>query len=236
MFEPSTARAMKEQTAASGRAGRVWAFFDVDNTLIPGCAIEVRFARFLWRRGVLPTSAFLRSAWHLLKHVPPLSLHPLRQRKLYLEAQRPSVIEPLAEEFIRSDVRPRLSQSGLTTLRRHQDAGQCVVLLTGSPEFLIRPLAGDLGVTHICAAKPERQGDHYTGRLVDPLPYGPAKRQLMEGLAKQHGVTLAESYAYGDSPGDVESLQAVGYPQVVNPIRGMARIAKRHGWPIVKWE
>ena len=46
---------------------------------------------------------------------------------------------------------------------------------------------------------------------------------------------LKECYAYGDSPGDVAVLQSVGHPQVVNPIRGMARIAKRHGWPIVRW-
>ena len=236
MFEPATGLTLEEPTAVSVKSARAWAFFDVDNTLIPGSAIEVRFARFLWQRGVLPMSAFTRSAWHLLTHMPPLSLHPLRQRKLYLEAQRPSVIEPLAEEFMRSDGRPRLSNLGLTALKRHQDAGQCVVLLTGSLDFLIRPLAGDLGITHVCAAKPERQGDRYTGRLVDPLPYGPAKRRLMEGLAKQHGVTLADSYAYGDSPGDVESLQAVGHPQVVNPIRGMARIAKRHGWPVVSWK
>jgi phosphoserine phosphatase len=51
----------------------------------------------------------------------------------------------------------------------------------------------------------------------------------------QEHMELKDCYAYGDSPGDIAVLQCVGYPQVVNPIRGMARIARSRGWPIVKW-
>jgi len=41
---------------------------------------------------------------------------------------------------------------------------------------------------------------------------------------------------YGDSPGDLPILEAVGHPRVVNPIRGMRRIARRHGWSILRWD
>jgi phosphoserine phosphatase len=30
-------------------------------------------------------------------------------------------------------------------------------------------------------------------------------------------------------------LQLVGHPLVVNPIRGMARIARHQGWPVTQW-
>jgi phosphoserine phosphatase len=40
---------------------------------------------------------------------------------------------------------------------------------------------------------------------------------------------------YGDSPGDLPVLETVGHPRVVNPIRGMVRIARRRGWPILQW-
>src|SRR5262245_9034094 len=36
--------------------GSVAALFDVDNTLLPGEASEVRFFRFLWRRGLVAWS------------------------------------------------------------------------------------------------------------------------------------------------------------------------------------
>jgi phosphoserine phosphatase len=53
--------------------------------------------------------------------------------------------------------------------------------------------------------------------------------------AQEKGLDLTSSFAYGDSPGDTEILDLVGYPVVVNPIRGMLRIARDRGWPVVDW-
>jgi HAD superfamily hydrolase (TIGR01490 family) len=211
------------------------AFFDVDNTLIPGVAIEVKFFRYLFRRGLVGLSESAQSLWHLIRHMPPISLHPLRERKLYLAGKHPMAIEPLATEFVRAEICPKISRDGLAVLRQHQQAGHHVVLITGSLDFLIAPLAAMLNISTVLAATPERLASGYTGHLIPPLPYGEGKRTLIESLTARENMDLQECYAYGDSPGDVAVLQSVGHPQVVNPIRGMARIAKRHGWPIVKW-
>ncbi len=214
----------------------VAAFFDVDNTLIPGSAIEVRFFRRLWGEGLVGPRAIWRSVGHVLRHAPPVSLHPLRERKLYLEGLSRSAVEPLAETFVAQEIIPRLSREGIRAVQRHQEAGHAVVFLTGSLDFLMAPLARHLGVTAVFAAQPEHQDDRYTGRLRAPLPYGIGKQHLLHRFSREQGVNLSASFAYGDSPGDVETLQTVGHPQVVNPIRGMARIASRHGWPIARWE
>jgi HAD superfamily hydrolase (TIGR01490 family) len=213
----------------------VGAFFDVDNTLIPGTAIEVHFFRFLWKHELVGWSEAARSVWHLLRHIPPMSFHPLRERKLYLEGKQSSAIESLAEPFVQAEVCPRLSREGLTKLDTHRRDGHRLVLITGSLDFIIAPLARYLGVEAVLAARPERAGDGYTGRVLPPLPYGEGKRVLLEAFARANGLDLRACYAYGDSPGDVETLQLVGHPQVVNPIRGMARIAQRQGWPVARW-
>ena len=214
---------------------RLGAFFDVDNTLIPGVAIEVKFFYYLFQRRLVGLRESMHSVWHLLRHMPPISLHPLRERKLYLAGKYPAAIEPLAEEFVHAQIVPRISQDGLAVLRTHQQAGHHVVLVTGSLDFLIAPLASMLNISTVLAATPERMTSGYTGHLIPPLPYGEGKRILIESLTAQENMDLRECYAYGDSPGDVAVLQSVGHPQVVNPIRGMGRIAKSHGWPIVKW-
>lgn len=214
---------------------RLGAFFDVDNTLIPGVAIEVKFFHHLFQHGLVGLRESVHSVWHLLRHMPPVSLHPLRERKLYLAGKHPTVIEPLAEAFVRSQIVPRISRDGLAVLRKHQQAGHHVVLITGSLDFLIAPLASMLNISTVLAATPERMATGYTGHVIPPLPYGQGKRILIESLTAQENMDLQECYAYGDSPGDVDVLQSVGHPQVVNPIRGMARIAKKHGWPVVKW-
>jgi HAD superfamily hydrolase (TIGR01490 family) len=213
----------------------VGAFFDVDNTLIPGAAIELHFFRYLWREGIIGIREGAASAWHLLRHMPPLSVHPLRERKLYLAAKLAEPIERLAADFVRRTICPRLSADALAAIERHRKAGHHLVLLTGSLDFLIAPLAAHLDVSSVLAARPERADGRFTGHVLAPLPYGEGKRRLVEELTTREGIQLAGSYAYGDSPGDFAVLRAVGNPLVVNPIRGMRRIARQQGWPIARW-
>jgi HAD superfamily hydrolase (TIGR01490 family) len=221
--------------AAVQSGAAIGAFFDVDNTLVPGVAIEVRFFAYLLKHRVIGEREILESVRLLARSRPPLSLHPLREQKPYLVGKRPEAIEPIAKWFIRSRVCPRLSPDGLAAMDRHRRAGHHLVLVTGSPDFLIAPLADFLGVNDVLAARPQRKDGFFTGHLITPLPYGDGKRRLLEGFAGEHNLDLTQSYAYGDSPGDIEALRLVGHPLVVNPIRGMARIARRRGWPIAKW-
>jgi HAD superfamily hydrolase (TIGR01490 family) len=216
---------------------RIGAFFDVDNTLVPGSLpIELHFFRHLWKLGRVGLKDALESLSFLLRQMPPVSFHPLRANKLYLERLQPSVIEPLAEMFVTRTVWPRVSQEALRAMERHRTAGHHLVLVTASLDFLITPLAGHLKVETVLAARPERSSNGYTGRVLPPVPYGQGKAELIQQLAALHGLDLRYSYAYGDSPGDIHSLRSVGNPLVVNPIRGMSRIAKQEGWPIERWQ
>lgn len=214
----------------------VAALFDVDNTLLPGQASEVRFFRFLWSRRLVGWRELRKSAGWLLRQTPPLSLHPLRERKLYLEGKAVAHIESLAKEFCSAQIVPSLSAQALSRMDEHRCAGHQLVLVTGSLDFLMAPLASMLGVSTLLAAKPEQRQGHFTGRISSPLPYGPGKREVITRWMEASGIDLAQSYAYGDSPGDVELLAMVRYPQVINPIRGMAAIARRNGWPVTVWK
>jgi HAD superfamily hydrolase (TIGR01490 family) len=214
---------------------QVAAFFDVDNTVLPGQASEVRFFRWLWRRGVVGWAEVRASVAWLLRHQPALSLHPLRERKLYLAGKPAQVIEPLGEEFCREQLCPCVSPVAMRTIEEHRQAGHTIILLTGSLDFLIEPIATALQVDRCFAGCLEQMNGVYTGRLVPPLPYGEGKRRLIEQLAKDLALDLSLCYAYGDSPGDLDLLRAVGYPSVVNPIRGMARMARQQQWPIQRW-
>ena len=213
----------------------VAAFFDFDNTLLPGQASELRFFRYLWHQGLVGWREVYTSVFELARHLTGASLQPLRERKLYLRGKRPSDIEPLADEFCRQVLCPGLSSVGLARMDQHRRAGHQIVLVTGSLDFLVAPLAQWLGIDRVLAAKPERLNGRYTGDLVPPLPYGEGKRVLITKLASHSGLDLESCYAYGDSPGDVEVLRLVGHPLVINPIRGMRGIARRHQWPVVRW-
>ena len=216
--------------------GSVAALFDVDNTLLPGEASEVRFFRYLWRRGLVGWSELSRSVAWLAGHMPPFSLHSLRERKLYLTGKRSTDIESYAREFCQVEMIGKLSGQGRAKLDSHRQAGHQLILVTGAPDFLIMPLAEFLDVATVFAAKPEQRDSVYTGALIPPVPYGRGKRELILAHARGMGLDLAASYAYGDSPGDRDILELVGHPLVVNPIRGMARTAERLGWPVTTWK
>ena len=109
-LHPSLMRAATTAPAAS-----LAALFDVDNTLIPGQACEVRFFRYLWRRGLVGWHEVRRSLSWLIRQSPSVTIHPLRERKLYLEGKDPSVIEVM----LNPDGRRRLGERDWKRKRRH---------------------------------------------------------------------------------------------------------------------
>lgn len=229
-LHPSLVRAATSLPPAS-----LAALFDVDNTLVPGEACEVRFFRYLWQRGLVGWRELRRSVSWVARHAPPVSIHCLRERKIYLEGKDPAVIEACAREFFQREMVALLSAKGRERLEAHRQSGHQLILISGAPDFLVSPLAEILNVPTLFAARLERRGATYTGGVIPPLPYGRGKRDLIVSHAQEKGLDLASSFAYGDSPGDTEILELVGYPVVVNPIRGMIRTARDRGWPIVDW-
>jgi HAD superfamily hydrolase (TIGR01490 family) len=223
------------RTSATAPPASLAALFDVDNTLIPGEACEVRFFRYLWRRRLVGWRELQRSILCLIRQGPCVSIHPLRERKVYLEGKDPSVIETCAREFFHEEMLRAVSLKGRERLEAHRQSGHQLVLISGAPDFLITPLAAALNVPSLFAARLVRRAGRYSGEVVPPLPYGIGKQQLIVSHAQEKGLDLASSFAYGDSPGDTEILGLVGYPVVVNPIRGMLRIARDRGWPVVDW-
>jgi HAD superfamily hydrolase (TIGR01490 family) len=212
------------------------AFFDLDNTIVPGPAIEHPFFRLLWRQGLVGPRDLVRSLSVLFRNVPPLTFDPLRRHKAYLAGKPIASVETLAKSFFWEHVCPRISEQARLAIKEHRAHGHRVVLLTGSPDFIVEPLATYLKIDEVLAGRLERIGTIFSGRMVEPFPYRQGKRLAAERFAADQSFDLSVSYMYGDSPGDLLMLEAVGHPRVVNPIRGMRRIAQKRGWPILRWD
>jgi hypothetical protein len=54
----------------------------------------------------------------------------------------------------------------------------------------------------------------------------------MRAMAEERGIDLADSWAYSDSVTDVPMLEAVGHPVVVNPDRGLLKVARAREWEV----
>lgn len=75
----------------------------------------------------------------------------------------------------------------------------------------------------------------WTGELAGTHMVGKAKLRALRALATQYHLDLGSSYAYGDSIADCAMLESVGHPEVVNPSRSMAFVARKRGWPVSRW-
>jgi hypothetical protein len=71
----------------------------------------------------------------------------------------------------------------------------------------------------------------YTGE-IEFYAYGENKAAAVREVAAEGGYDLSDCYAYSDSITDLPMLEEVGHPTVVNPDRGLRRIAVEREWPV----
>lgn len=109
--------------------------------------------------------------------------------------------------------------------------GYTIVAISGSQQELLDRFAKKHGIDIAIGAVYEREGGHFTGE-TSRMTIG-RKAIIFEELVREHGFTLEDSVAIGDSDGDIELLSAVEKPIAFNPSEGLFDHAKVTGWPIV---
>ncbi len=101
-------------------------------------------------------------------------------------------------------------------LRRHREAGDHVVLVSGSFPAVVDPVAADVGARHVLCTRPEARDGVLTGVVAGEPCIGDGKRRAVRGLAKRYpDVSLSDCYGYGDHHSDLPMLTEVGHPVVV---------------------
>jgi HAD superfamily hydrolase (TIGR01490 family) len=212
------------------------AFFDLDKTVIAKSSV-LAFGRPFYREGLLSRAAIVKSVYaqvvFMLVGADEGKMEKLRVAMLELIRgwNRRHVAE-IVRETLEEIVTPIIFKEALDLIAEHQAAGRRVVLVSSSPEEVVRPLGEHLGVDEVIATRAEVDADgNYTGELAF-YGYGPNKAEAVRKLAAEERIDLEASYAYSDSITDEPMLRAVGHPVVVNPDRELARVARAEGWEI----
>ena len=207
------------------------AIFDVDGTLIAHDSLERIFIRFLWRYGELRVGDLARLFGGAIKALAE-GRSPLKANKAYLRGKSAERVARLARDCFEQEIERRLLPSAIERLRWHQRAGHHVVLLSGTLDLLLAPLAEYLGVEACTGTEIEIVNQCLTGRIVGLHPYGAAKAECLTKINCKATFDLARSFAYADCYADRYLLAAVGHPVATNPDRRLRRVAERHGWMI----
>ena len=139
----------------------------------------------------------------------------------------------LADEAFDNVMRPTLFKGALDLVARAKKAGHRVVLLSGSPDFLLQRMARLCDADDVIGNRLQIKDGRATGKLLPPIVAGPEKARIIKEHTKQHGFELEECAAYSDSMSDVPMLSVVGRPAAVNPDFRLRMLAKTHRWPIL---
>lgn len=216
------------------------AFFDLDGTLLKSNVVD--YYIYLASQGL---SAVQR--WGLILQLLMKAPYYLlldrwsrdRFNRTFYRNYRGMLVEQ-CQEWSRSQfvdkLRPALFPAGLACIAQHQAAGRQVILVTGSLDFIVAPLAEFIGTDAMLVASLEVEQGRFTGEMLSQPVAGDEKARMMQALAQEREIDLTASYAYADSVADLPMLQAVGHPVVVNPDSRLERVAQQLGWAIAEWK
>ncbi len=213
----------------------VAAFVDVDGTLLAETTTYL-FARILKRRGLIRRSFVLRAMFHGMQHrLGRLDYGRLVAFGLRSIARIPVVeLERIAYDNFAEFVKPRLYEGVVEHLGSLRRSGTALVLVSSSPEIVIRPLSLYLGCTDVLTTPVRIERNRLVGLADGPPCYGDGKLIWAEAWAEERGIAMDETVAYADNWSDRALLARAGRAVVVHPGRRLERLAHQEGWTIVR--
>lgn len=216
---------------------RIAAFFDVDHTVLAK-ASGTLYVKYLHRIGLATRWDIVKSLYYLILYKLNLidALKVANQAVKTVEGWPEARLVEICDQWFEVMVKHWIYPEAVQLIRQHEQEGHEVALLTASTVYLARPLIGYLGLEHALCTRLEVKGDTLTGRVVEPMCYGPGKIYWAKRFCEEKGVDLSRSYFYTDSVTDLDLLELVGHQVVVNPDPLLKREAVKRGWPILNFK
>ena len=214
------------------------ALFDLDHTLLP-LDSDYEWGEFTIRIGWTDREEFGRrnKAFYEDYLAGRLDVHDYV--RFATEAVRLRGADAAAQahaQFMREVIAPAIHDEALALLQKHRDAGDEVLIITATNEFITRPIAQALGVEQLLALELERDADGWiTGDIRGEPTMREGKVRRMQAWLAARGLTWGDvdSTFYSDSMNDVPLLEKVDHPVATNPDPRLRALAQERGWPIL---
>ena len=212
--------------------------FDLDHTLIP-LDSDHAWGEFTTRLGWTDADEFKRrnDAFYAQYKAGTLDIHEyIRFTTEAVRRQGPGASAQAHAQFMREVIAPAIRPQALDLIRQHQAAGDHVLIVTATNEFVTRPIAKALGVEELLAVQLARDAQGwYTGEIegIPTMRQGKVLRMEQWLADRQLGWGDVESTFYSDSMNDVPLLEKVDHPVATNPDPRLRALAQERGWRIL---
>jgi fatty acyl-CoA reductase len=215
------------------------AFYDLDGTLTD---LNLLHMTAFFASNLAQWGERFNYVFGLIGRLPRIAMAELRDRHLLnitlfesFKGISRDRLELLGEEYCDRFLTSHLYPQAVEIIERNREIGLEPVIVSGSPDFVIRPLARRLNVTSFAANRLMFFRNLATGRLHEPVMAGQEKTRWCVDYAAERGIDLANCWGYADSHYDLPFLTALGHPVAVNPDRKLEASAHSRQWPIVRF-
>lgn len=213
--------------------------FDLDHTLLP-IDSDYSWGTFTTTIGWTDPVEFARRNDEFYAHYQAGTLDVHDYVRFATEAVRrrgPEQALAARERFMREVIAPVIRPQALALVRRHQQDGDEVLIVTATNEFVTRPIAEAFGVQHLIAVELAHDAAGWmTGEIVGTPSFREGKvRRFADWLAAR-GLDRAavEVTFYSDSINDLPLMDNVDHPVATNPDERLRALAGQRGWPILE--
>jgi len=215
------------------------ALFDLDHTLLP-IDSDYSWGTFTTTIGWTDPVEFARRNDEFYAHYQAGTLDVHDYVRFATEAARlkgPELALAARRRFMEEVIAPVIRPPALELVRQHQAAGDEVLIITATNEFVTRPIAEAFGVAQLIAVELERDA---SGWITGEIRGTPSFR---EGKVRRFGEWLAarglhrhetEVTFYSDSINDLPLMDNVDHPVATNPDDRLRALALERGWRVLE--
>ncbi|MDR0458563.1 MAG: HAD-IB family hydrolase [Burkholderiaceae bacterium] len=214
------------------------ALFDLDNTLLP-LDSDHAWGEFTTRLGWTDGGAFKRAndAFYASYLAGTLDIHAYVRFTLDAARQRGKrQAEAAHARFMREVIEPAITPQALELIDAHRRAGDQLVIVTATNEFVTRPIARRLGVEDLIAIELQRDAQGWiTGEIAGAPSFREGKVERVSQWLRARGLTWgdADITFYSDSRNDLPLLEKADHPVAVNPDDALRQVARQRGWRVL---
>ena len=216
--------------------------FDLDHTLLP-IDSDYAWGEFTTRLGWTDPDEFTRrnDVFYAQYKAGTLDIHEYVRFATDAARRKGATAARNAHaDFMKTVVAPAMREPARALVRQHLDAGDEVLIVTATNEFVTRPIADAFGVKELIAVELEFDGAAadtawITGAIRGVPSFREGKVSRVEAwlAGRQLRLSQVNSTFYTDSINDLPLMERVTHPVATNPDERLRRVAAERGWRIL---
>jgi len=212
------------------------ALFDLDNTILAGDS-DYNWSRFLIQEGYLDGAihAEKNEKFYADYKAGTLDIYAFVEFQFKPLARNPrTVLNQLLKKYVEEVIKPMITEKARALVKRHQDEGDLIIVITATNSFITRPIAELFGIENLIGTDPEEKEGEFTGKVSGVPSFKEGKVTRLEAWLKGKNLSLAsfeKSYFYSDSHNDLPLMQKVTHPVAVDSDDILSEYAQSKGWP-----